>query len=204
MKRILCYGDSNTWGTIADGSKKHCLLKDAYPQILQGLLGDEYQVISEGMPSRTTNLDDIKFPKGNRNGALFFPQCVISHDPLDYIIIFLGTNDLKSKFNRSTIQIAQAIKNDYIDYVRQNLKGELTKVPQFILIAPSIVDERNFEGFEGATEKSKNFNKVFKEMAQENDCLFISNKGLKSGKDGVHLTRSSHKLLAEKLASLIL
>ena len=66
MIRILCYGDSNTWGTIPDGSCRHCDITKTYSHYLQNLLGKDYQVICEGMPSRTTDLDDIKYPKGNR------------------------------------------------------------------------------------------------------------------------------------------
>ena len=203
MKRILCYGDSNTWGTIADGTCMHCDLAKAYPAILQKLLGKDYQVISEGMPSRTTNVDDFKFPKGNRNGAFFFPQCVITHDPLDYVVLFLGTNDLKPKFNRSVKDIVDAIEKDYILFTRNNLKPELTRLPKFVIVCPSVVDETKFEGFEGATAKSKMFDREYRLMAKNNSCLYVSNDCLQCGDDGIHLNEQSHKKLAEQLSLVI-
>ena len=203
MIRILCYGDSNTWGTIPDGSCRHCDITKTYSFYLQQMLGKSYQVICEGMPSRTTDLDDIKYPKGNRNGSLFFPQCLISHDPIDYVVLFLGTNDLKSKFNRTAEQIANVLENKYIKFTKENLFNELTIVPKFIIITPSVIDESKFEGFEGATEKSKQLNKYFEQMTRRNSCLFISNEGLKCGDDGIHLTTESHKLLAKMLFNVI-
>ena len=203
MKRILCYGDSNTWGTIPDGSCAHCDIDKRYAYYLQEMLGKDYEVICEGMPSRTTDLDDYKFPKGNRNGALFFPQCLISHDPIDYVVIMLGTNDLKAKFNRNTQQIACAIEEKYIKFTREQLAECLTIVPQFIVVAPGIVIEQNFEGFEGATTKSEQFNETFKRMSQDNNCIFVSNEGLTCGEDGIHFTEESHKLLAQKLYEIL-
>lgn len=204
MKRILCYGDSNTWGTIPDGSCRHCDLNDAYPTILQRLLSkEEFTVICEGMPSRTTNQDDIKFPKGNRNGLLFYPQCVVSHDPLDYIVLFLGSNDLKAKFNRNTEDIVKTLENDYIKFTKEQLASELTKTPKFIVICPSIVEEGKFEGFEGAYEKSAKFDSEYSQMAQNNDCLYVSNEGFVCGDDGIHLVKETHELIANRLYRLI-
>ncbi len=203
MIRILCYGDSNTWGTIPDGSCKHCNITKAYPYFLQQILGKRYLVISEGMPSRTTDLDDIKQPKGNRNGALFFPTCLISHDPIDYVVLFLGTNDMKEKFNRTVQQVVKVLEEKYIKFTRNCLAPELTKVPKFIICAPPEIDEIKFDGFTGATAKSKCFNQLFEKFAKENNCMFLPNKILRCGKDGIHLTTKSHKQLAEAIALLI-
>lgn len=203
MKRILCYGDSNTWGTIPDGTCRHCDIDKTYSAILQKILGSQYQVISEGMPSRTTNVDDFKFPKGNRNGATFFPQCLITHDPLDYVVIFLGTNDMKSKFNRSVQDAANAIEKDYILFTNKYLSKELTKTPKFIIVCPSMIDETKFEGFEGASAKATMFDNIYSLMAKNNNSFYVSNIGLTCGDDGIHLTEESHKLLAEELMKII-
>ena len=63
MKRILCYGDSNTWGT---DDKTHNRLdeKTRFTKLLQKKLGKNFEVIEEGLRSRTLAIDDIKPPKG--------------------------------------------------------------------------------------------------------------------------------------------
>ena len=53
MKTILCYGDSNTWGW--DPISESRFDKDVrWPGVLRKALGDDYEVISEGLPGRTT------------------------------------------------------------------------------------------------------------------------------------------------------
>ena len=53
MYRILCYGDSNTWGYIPLTEKRYP------PEVrwtgrLQRLLGPDYQVLEDGLSGRTT------------------------------------------------------------------------------------------------------------------------------------------------------
>lgn len=204
MIRILCFGDSNTWGTIADGSFKHCNIEHSYPSVLQKMLGSNYMVIAEGMPSRTTDLDDIKFPKGNRNGSLFFGQCVITHDPLDFVVIMLGSNDMKSKFNRTAEETATVVEEKYIKFLQNHLSLELTKNPKIIIVAPPLIDESKIdEMFEGATKKSEKFNDLFKQIATKNNCLFINNDGLECGNDGLHLTPKGLATLAQKVYDVV-
>ena len=45
-KTILCYGDSNTWGVIPKSIFRHPR-SVRWPAVLQNLLGDDYEVISE-------------------------------------------------------------------------------------------------------------------------------------------------------------
>ncbi len=205
MKRILCYGDSNTWGTVADGSFKHCV--DAYPNFLQQELGQDYQVISEGMPSRTAGCDDFSETKGNRNGLTFFSQCLISHEPIDYVVLFLGTNDLKTKFNKTALDVANTIEKDYILFTRNVLakEKELSCIPNFIVVCPPLIGKTKLSDYnEKSSNESQNFDKELKKMAIKDICSYVSNVNLVCGSDGVHLTKESHKLLADKLAKIIL
>lgn len=39
----------------------------------------------------------------------------------------------------------------------------------------------------------------FNTYAEKYNCYFLDNNGLKTGIDGVHLTKESHKRLAEEL-----
>lgn len=46
MKKILCYGDSNTWGQAAFGGRIEG--EEQWPNILQALLPSSCKVIQEG------------------------------------------------------------------------------------------------------------------------------------------------------------
>ena len=95
VKRILCFGDSNTWGQRPD-AKARFLPNERWTGQLQQLLGDNFDIIEEGLNSRTTNLEFSRKP--GRNGLEYFRPCLESHNPLDLIIIMLGTNDFKVEF----------------------------------------------------------------------------------------------------------
>ena len=200
MKRILCYGDSNTWGFIPGTSNGR--YQKRYPVLIKEYLGNDYQVIEEGLRGRTAGTDNIKEFKGNRNGQLFFGQAIYSHDPLDYVVIMLGSNDLKDEFNKSAHEIANSIKY-YIDLVNGEFRNELIKIPKIIIVAPSEANGCFFDNFSRASEISKDFNKEYKKIAAENNCYFVSNEGLSVGSDGLHLLEESHNIIASNIVEII-
>lgn len=200
-KRILCYGDSNTWGAIVPGKiHRFDRLDDRFTKLLEKYSGGGFEVIEEGFIARTVDTDDIRMPKGNRNGTLTYVPIVCSHDPLDYIVIMLGTNDMK--FEKTAEDLVTPLKEKYIDYVRNNLSTVLTSMPKFVIIAPPII-EKNDERYVGAPERSKAFNEVYRKLAEENDCLFVDNEGVTVGVEGVHMNANGHKVLAKKLYEVI-
>jgi len=104
---------------------------------------------------------------------------------------------------KGALLLKQVIQEKYIVFTQKLLVPELSKIPKFVIVAPAEIDENKFDGYKGATEKSKQFNKVFEKIANDNNCLFVSNKILQCGDDGIHLTTQSHKQLANILAELI-
>ena len=105
MKTVLCYGDSNTWG-FDPATRTRFPPHVRWTGVLGQRLGDGYQVIEEGLNGRTTRWDDPIEP--DRNGLAYLRPCVESHQPLDLIVIMLGTNDLKRRFDLSASDIAQS------------------------------------------------------------------------------------------------
>jgi len=91
-KRILCYGDSNTWGYKPVAAVRYDE-NTRWPSRLQKLLGEEFRVIEAGLSGRTTVFDD---PFDDfRNGAASLGYALLEADPVDLVILSLGTNDLK-------------------------------------------------------------------------------------------------------------
>ena len=202
MRRILCYGDSNTWGFVPSSDRDRYPVSIRYPRVLASLLGDEYEVIEEGLPGRTVLLDDEVINVGNRNGSLVFGQIVYSHLPLDYVLILLGSNDLKPPVKGRVKQCVDALENIYLDMINKKLGGRMKGIPKVIIVAPSIVGSGGIMD-EDTIEESKLFNKKYEELAKRNNCLFVSNDGLVTGSDDIHLTVESHKLLARKIYEMI-
>ena len=66
--RILCYGDSNTWGYISGSNHLRYGNDKRWPKVLANLLGDNFEVIEEGLNSRTLISNDLRPGKEGKNG----------------------------------------------------------------------------------------------------------------------------------------
>ena len=132
MKRILCYGDSNTWG-YDPVSQQRFDDQTRWTGILTKLLASEYTIIEEGLNGRTTVWDDPI--EGYKNGREYLIPCLESHWPLDLVVIMLGTNDLKRRFNLSTFDIAESVGTlvQIAKHIDLRVNGT---APQVLLMAP--------------------------------------------------------------------
>ena len=82
MKRILCFGDSLTWGY--DPAKRVRFEEDSrWPCVMQAALGDDYKVIEEGQNGRTIATEDPA--EGEKNGLSYIGACLESHTPSSLI-----------------------------------------------------------------------------------------------------------------------
>lgn len=104
---VLCYGDSNTYGSIPAVGGGRFPRDVRWPGVLATELGAGWHVIEEGLPGRTTVFDDPILP--DRNGRRYLMPCLLSHAPLDVVVISLGTNDLKARFAASGVDIARGV-----------------------------------------------------------------------------------------------
>lgn len=203
MRRILCFGDSNTWGYKAGSGARFG--RDArWTGILQDLLGPQFCIIEEGLNGRTTNIDYVN--RKGRNGATYLAPCLDSHFPLDYLILFLGPNDTKVEFHRS----AEDIKEGMAELIRI-AKGQGIETPspslKILIVAPPQIleDQGSYQGMlEGASAKIKKMGSLYRELAQKENCLFIDFSHISPDPiDGVHLTGDSHLKIARAFLEFI-
>ena len=166
MKTILCFGDSNTWGYSPVDGKRYSE-KQRWPALLTGLLPCGYKIIEQGQPGRTTFFDDPSC--GFVNGADDFKFCLEKYRP-DYIVMMLGTNDLKASFAQSAEDISRNVgklveKVDKAGYTN-NSKAAI------LLVAPPVISEVGYFGqlFAGGAEKSKQLGNCYALRAQESGC----------------------------------
>ncbi|HSW80956.1 MAG TPA: GDSL-type esterase/lipase family protein [Candidatus Saccharimonas sp.] len=201
--RILCYGDSNTWG-----DRTILAVNERWTGVLQQILGQKADIIEEGMCARTTNLDDTF----DRNGLTYFYPCLKSHNPLDGIIIMLGTNDLKVKFGEpSAARVASGLQayTDAITKCARNSSGETPKVlfvsPIHIVGGTPVFDELYADDFTQASiSVSAQLAPEIKKLAATSNSLFLDAATVASaGDDGLHINKSGHKALGEAIAKTI-
>ena len=206
-KTILCFGDSNTWGQKPDKTGRFPA-NVRWTGVLQTILGDDYYIIEEGLSSRTTDLEYSKKP--GRNGRAYLDPCLDSHRPLDLVILMLGTNDLKTEFDRSAKQIAEATRG-LIELIQEKTKTNIMSVPILLVSPIHIVDTapRFAEFYTGtydheAALKSQQLAIEMKRVADETGCQFIDAATVaEPGEDGSHMSEPSHPALGKTIAKIV-
>jgi lysophospholipase L1-like esterase len=200
MNTVLCYGDSNTWG-YDPATRARFPPHVRWTGVLAARLGAEFRVVEEGLNGRTTRWDDPIEP--GRNGLSSLRPCIDSHQPLDLILVMLGTNDLKRRFNLSASDIAQSAAElaEMAWRFAQTPDGSRAKV---LLIAPPAVSTlTEFDQmFDGAREKSRQFSHYFRLAAGWRHLPFFDAGSVivSSEKDGIHFDADEHRKLGEALA----
>ncbi|MCB1516043.1 MAG: SGNH/GDSL hydrolase family protein [Hyphomicrobiaceae bacterium] len=133
MKTILCYGDSLTYGAHPAGGRHE--FEDRWPSELGRVLGtDKVRIIAEGLGGRTTVFDDLS-SIADRNGARTLPTLLASHQPLDCVVIMLGTNDMKEYLCGSALGAAMGVKR-LVEMVRKHPYDLGFPIPEVVIVAP--------------------------------------------------------------------
>jgi lysophospholipase L1-like esterase len=205
LKTIVCYGDSNTWGSIPGKYYQRFPPDVRWPGILRSRLGERYAVIEEGLPGRTTLKDDPL--EEGRNGKTLLLPILRTHRPMDMVIIFLGTNDLKARFSLTAYDIARGA----IALASTTMKCGLAPAnnnPAVLLLAPAPLGKLDLyaEEFEGGTEKSLKLGDYYRQRAVEAGCLFLDAGKIVSSSDldGVHLEAEAHQKIGQAVAELVM
>lgn len=202
-KRIVCFGDSNTWGYIPVTGQRYDE-NTRWPARLQGMLGYEnYTVVEEGLTGRTTVFDDPFDPE--LNGLKTMPAILRTAAPIDMLVFMLGTNDFQSNIPAGNpISTARAVQYMLETACSLNLNrpGEKMKI---LLISPIEITEDRLTFKENdvtdqtSIENSRKLGKHLRIVAEQLGVEFLdAAQYIKPGKvDGVHLDEAGHSKMAE-------
>lgn len=195
-RRILCYGDSNTWGFIP-GSGERYSGDVRWTGALQTLLGDAATVVEEGVNGRTSGWDDAT--EEGRNGRTTLGECLASHLPLDIVILALGTNDLKVQFQATPEQIRDSL------LVLAERTRQQTGAAVVLLSPPAIGRLDSYKAqFEGAEVKRRRLANLLQSGGSRGDYTFVDSAVfVEPGEDGVHLNAAAHRALGHALSEVI-
>lgn len=206
IKTVLCYGDSNTYGADPNDTYGRHPWPIRYPGRLQTLLGPGYHVVEEGMSGRTTVFDDPLEPE--RDGAADLSGALMTHSPVDIVILALGINDCKTHFHATPIVIAKGIER--LCRIIKKGGGHRQKRPPLVIIVSPVHAlegvERSYVTFGPESVKlSQQLAPYFKEIADRQKALFLDAETVAraSPADCLHMDRDSHLALADALAALI-
>ena len=213
-KRILIYGDSNSWGYLDDGSGER--FQGRWPIEMVKHLSQTHSVdlIEECLPARTTNLSDPVLGS-SFNGELTLEAILLSHQPIDHVLIMLGTNDLKAKFDRSINDITNAIVG-LAEIAKSTPAGRggwfSDQTPNVVVICPLKIGQKaedpnwdRFEEWVGAYEKSILLPDTLKKACNSVGLNMIDGNqlGVSSEFDPIHWNQEIHQRFGLKMAKAI-
>lgn len=203
-KKILCFGDSLTWGNHFDGHRFP--LEQRWTFMLQEHLWEEFDIIEEWLRARTTNMEDPARP--GRNGFSYFPPCFESLGGVDCLILFLGTNDVKKKFHLSWVDILKNIEL-YLDFVSQYDKDNSRDPTKVILVTPPQINKEYLaadSSFDQASENSlAQLALLEEELSSRNGytCVNLYGQIIWNKRDGVHLEFEDNQVISNLLFQAI-
>lgn len=211
---IMVFGDSITWGWVPKApivpTVRHAV-EDRWPEIMAAALGDSYKVVTEGLSGRTTNMDDPDAP-GLMNGAEYLDSAIMSHEPLDLVIIMLGTNDTKNHLGRSPLEIGLGM-GELVNIVQEDAGPPwyAYDAPAVLVISPpplgDEIDPLAAERFQDGNAKIALLPPIYAAIAEAAGEHFFDAASVvqKSdvGVDGIHLLVSGNQALGAAVADKV-
>lgn len=212
--RVLVYGDSNSWGYLDDGLVIRFPLR--WPVVMARTMaarGRPIELVEECLPGRTTNLPDPLM--GHYvDGAAPFRAILRSHIPLDLILIMLGTNDVKARFDRSADGVVAGLMalSDIVGESEVWTDGEPVG-PRLGLIAPPALGRRADDSawdtesaWTGSREKTLSLPEKIEAACHARGHLFYDgNRGaVSSERDPIHWDEATHIGMGEAVAAWML
>lgn len=198
MKKVLCFGDSNTYGFVPEKCTRYDK-NTRWTGVLQALCGSDFSIIEGGCNNRTAFVDN---PAGaEQTGYKILPE-YFTKDYFDIVVLAIGINDLQLFFRPTLEEFEQGIEK--LIQITKNLSPK----SKIILICPS---KLNLAGINNgifsyqfdkiSVEKSGKLSPIYKSLAEKYKCHFIDLNNIVdvSPLDGLHFSAESHKKIAENL-----
>ena len=201
-KRILCFGDSNTWGYVPNMTTLTRYDEGVrWTSILQEKLGAGVRVLEFGLCGCESGFKN-RNKCFNANAQELYPSILFANLPVDVVIIMLGTNDLKKQNDWHAGDTARNLQ------ALLATTRTLSPATKIVLATPVIL--RN--GIETDAEFSRDAIAQSVTCAQEvadlalakSIPLFDTNQYVHElGADGCHFTPAAHKAFGEAMAKFL-
>lgn len=204
--RILCIGDSNTWGYDPVDGFRH---KNRWTRVLASLM-PEHEIIEEGLNGRTILSIDPYMPE--RCLIQNLKLILMSHKPVDMVILMVGSNELKNIFPCTAKYIAQGIE-ECVKIVLDKDMWDRFNVPKLLVVSPILIrDEMVTNGGAFAMEfdetsvrESKLLAGEFKNVCEKYQIEFMdaAKYAKASLVDNLHMDEENHMKLGHAIYKMI-
>ena len=198
MKKVLCFGDSNTYGFVPEKCTRYDK-NTRWTGVLQALCGSDFSIIEGGCNNRTAFVDNPADTE--QTGYKILPE-YFKKDYFDIVVLAIGINDLQLFFKPTLEEFEQGIEKLI------KITKDLSPNAKIILVCPSKLDLAgiksgvfSFQFDEISVEKSYHLPQIYKKLAEKYACELVDlNEIVKvSPLDGLHFSAESHKTIAENL-----
>ncbi|MBQ8166349.1 MAG: GDSL family lipase [Lachnospiraceae bacterium] len=200
--RILCIGDSNTWGYDPVDGFRH---KNRWTRVLAGLM-PEHEIIEEGLNGRTILSIDPYMPE--RCLIHNLRMILMSNKPVDMVVLMVGSNELKNIFPCKASYIAQGIE-ECVKIILDKDMWDRFNVPKVLIVSPILIrDEMVTNGgtFAGefdetSVRESKLLAEEYKKVCEKYQLEFIDAAKYAEASlvDNLHMDEENHRKLGEAL-----
>ena len=192
--RILCFGDSNTYGFIPNNFKRYDE-NTRWTGLLKKLTNNN--IIEAGCNGRTCGFDN----KSGKNETGYLAIQKYDTESFDLIIISLGINDLQYQFKASEDDLKNGLKKLFKNINNKNV----------LILIPTEINEVILQSWfsslfnKDSIELSKKLPFIYKDFATENNYDYIMLKDIITinSNDGLHYTENDHRIIAEHIATYI-
>ena len=237
--RIMVYGDSNSWGYLDEenGLREPRRFEGRWPVVMARALSGQGQaqvqgqeakvspqagssvvkaveLVEECLPGRTTDVDD-PVRGACMNGARPLEALLLSHTPLDLILLMLGTNDLKARYGRSPAEVvggmmALADTITGLDYWPN--VGPVARRPRLAVICPPALgaradqpDYRFKNDWVSGRDKSLALPALAAAACEHRGlaCFDANQAVASSDRDPIHWTREGHASFGAAMADWV-
>lgn len=208
-RTVLCFGDSNTHGTLPMehmDDRRRLGRQERWPGVVAGQLGSSFHVIEEGLPGRTTVHPD-PIEGDHKEGHVGLMIALETHRPIDLVVLLLGTNDLKPRFAVTSADIAVSLEK-LVSLVRSSDCGPDFAAPDVLLISPPRILETGClaDKFTGGAAKSDALGSLVRRTAERCSCRFLDAATIISSSpvDGIHFDSAEHEQLGNAIAAEVM
>lgn len=194
MKKILCFGDSNTYGYIPNNGARYDK-NTRWTGVLSLLSHGKFKIIEDGCNNRTAFAAN---PAGKIfTGYEILPELLTGD--FDAVVLAIGINDTQFLYNLSSIEIASGVEK-LINIVK--VKSPQAKI---LLVAPSILTEDVLNGnfaclFDRTSiEKSRQLPLLYQKITEKQNIEFLDLNSVAktSSLDGLHYAPEQHLKIAQ-------
>ena len=200
LKKILCFGDSNTYGYIPNNGARYDK-NTRWTGVLSLLSHGKFEIIEGGCNNRTAFAAN---PAGKIfTGYEILPELLT--DDFDAVVLAIGINDTQFLFDTVIEDFTTGIEN-LINIVQ-------AKCPQakIILVAPSILTDDVLNGnfaclFDRTSiEKSRQLPLLYQKIAEKQNIEFLDLNSVAktSSLDGLHYAPEQHLKIAQAIFTIL-